>query len=156
MGLKSPRICERRSGSSDLLLISHPDAQFYLGWGYGSALGGLPHDLGMAAQLFHLAAEQGQREAQYELARMYFEGLGMQQDYEEAMRLARLAAEQGHIGGQVLLRRGYLDGLGVDKDENEACRLCSNRQLARDFSRHKTCRQFVSATQLPFPSYSHN
>jgi len=67
----------------------------------------------MAAQLFHLAAEQGHLDAQWELAFMYFDGEWVQQDFEEAMRLARLAADQGHHAGQCLLGRGYLDGLGV-------------------------------------------
>ena len=43
-----------------------------------------------------LAAEQGDPDAQFNLGRMYFEGLGVKQDWVLALMWTSLAAAQGH------------------------------------------------------------
>ncbi len=47
-----------------------------------------------AIRLCHLAAEQGNVEAQYELGRLYERGIGVIRDYHESAKWFRLAAEQ--------------------------------------------------------------
>lgn len=46
-----------------------------------------------AAKWYRLAAEQGQVESQYELGKMYAEGVGVAQDFQEAAKWCRLAFE---------------------------------------------------------------
>jgi len=51
-----------------------------------------------AARLFKLAADQGLREAQYNLGVFYEQGRGgLAKDDREAARLFKLAADQGHL-----------------------------------------------------------
>ncbi len=63
-------------------------------------------------------AEQGDRKAQFMLARMYFEGLGVEQNYEEAFKWFEMAAL--HIEAQFNLAVMYLEGIGVKKNYEEA------------------------------------
>src|SRR6056297_2522123 len=67
-------------------------------------------------------AEQGDAKAQYNLAHMYYEGLGVTQDYAEAARWSRLAAEHGHADAQYDLGFMYHNGFGVTQDYEEAVR----------------------------------
>ena len=64
-------------------------------------------------------AEQGDVNAQYGLALMYFNGEGVPQDFTEAEKWWLLAAEQGHAEAQADLAYMYENGLGV-QDNNEA------------------------------------
>ena len=66
------------------------------------------------------AAEQGDVEAQFNLAGMYAEGLGVAKDEAEATKWYRKAAEQGDIDAQFNLGGRYVDGRGVEKNEVEA------------------------------------
>ncbi len=56
------------------------------------------------------------------MAVVYYNGRGVEQDYNEALRWARLAAEQGNARGQSLLAAAYFQGRGVELDYNEAAR----------------------------------
>ena len=69
-----------------------------------------------------LAAEQGDPDAQALLASVYYNGRGVELDYNEALRLARLAAEQGNVRGQSMLAAAYFQGRGVELDYDEAAR----------------------------------
>lgn len=69
-----------------------------------------------------LRAEQGDSDAQALLAVVYFNGRGVDVDYEEALRWARLAADQGHARGQSILAAAYFNGFGVERDYTEAAR----------------------------------
>ena len=69
-----------------------------------------------------LAAEQGDADAQALLAAVYYNGSGVELDYDEALRWARLAAEQGNASGQSLLAAAYYSGTGVELDYDEAAR----------------------------------
>ncbi len=69
-----------------------------------------------------LAAEQGDADAQALLAIVYYNGRGVEVDYEEAVRWARLAAEQGNGRAQSLLGAAYFNGNGVAQDFAEAAR----------------------------------
>ena len=71
---------------------------------------GVQQDYKEAAKWYRLAAEQGDVDAQYNLALVYDQGKGVQQDYKEAVKWFRLAAEQGDVDAQFSLalrvRRG--------------------------------------------------
>lgn len=69
-----------------------------------------------AVTLIKSAAEQGYREAQTELARMYRDGDGVVADAAEMTRWYERAAEQGDVGAQLLLADTYAYGQGVDRD----------------------------------------
>ena len=67
-------------------------------------------------------AEAGDADAQAHLAEVYYNGRGVEVDYEEALRWGRLAAEQGHDGGQAMLAVSYFQGRAVELDYDEAAR----------------------------------
>lgn len=69
---------------------------------------------------YRISAEKGSAEAQYQLARRYEEGDGLNQDITEAMKLYRKAAEQGHCGAQFRLGYLYHTGELVKKDYAES------------------------------------
>jgi len=76
------------------------------------------HDLSL--EKTKKAAEQGDADAQYELARMYECGQGASQNDQQAVLWYRGAAEQGHINAQYMLGRMYIQGLGVPQDYAQA------------------------------------
>ncbi len=61
-----------------------------------------------------------QRNAQYAIAILYWQGKGVAQNYAQAAKWLKLAIESGHIKAQLKLGFLYLQGNGVDKDETEA------------------------------------
>ncbi len=65
-------------------------------------------------------AEQGDAEAQYQLAEMYAEGEGVTQDYAQAAVWFRKAAEQGHAPAQYSLGAMYGEGKGLTRDYEAA------------------------------------
>ena len=56
---------------------------------------------------YHKAAEQGYASAQTNLALMYEDGLGVQQDYVEAVKWFRKAARQGDASAMENLGASY-------------------------------------------------
>ncbi len=82
---------------------------------YRKAKGG-PHDDAEAVKWYRKAAEQGDGDAQFNLALMYYNGLYVPQDYAEAAKWYRKAAEQGHAKAQYNLDLMYGKGLGVSQD----------------------------------------
>ena len=68
------------------------------------------------------AAERGYAEAQFNLGRMYENGLRVSQDYAEAIRWYRLAAGQGNADAQNRLGIMYINGRGVPQNYAEAAR----------------------------------
>ena len=77
---------------------------------------GVPKDYQKAAQLFRLAAEQGDIEAQINIGDMYYYGDGVPLDYNEAVKWFRLSAEKGNSDAQYRLGFMYADGYGVIED----------------------------------------
>ena len=73
-------------------------------------------DYETAYKLILPLAEQGDADAQFNLALMYEDGLGVPQDYKEAVRLYRLSAEQGFAKAQYNLGVMYANGQGVPQD----------------------------------------
>ena len=82
---------------------------------------GVRQDHGASILWFHLAAAQGEADAQFNLALVYdsrADGLYQEQraapaDDAEALKWYRLSAEQGHTGAQVRLAQLYAQGRGV-------------------------------------------
>ena len=75
-----------------------------------------------ARREYRRLAEQGNADAQFILAGMYYDGIGGPQDYKESIKWYRLAAEQGNPDFQSILARMYFDGRGVQKDYFEAAK----------------------------------
>ena len=64
------------------------------------------------------AAEQGDKDAQYNLAFCYAKGQGVAQDHAEATRWYRKAAEQGDAASQYSLALCYAKGKGIARDDS--------------------------------------
>ena len=52
---------------------------------------------------YRKSASQGNAIAQHNLGNHYYEGVGVEKDYEKAMKWYRRAAENGHAGAQAFL-----------------------------------------------------
>lgn len=68
-------------------------------------------------------AAWGRSEPQYELAKCYFHGVGVNQNYHEAARWFRLAAHQGHAKALTALGMMYAQGEGLSQDYQAAVQL---------------------------------
>lgn len=80
------------------------------GWGaYGEPLGEIQRH-----------AEEGNIEAQYELACMYYLGKEVEQSYTRAIEWWRMAAKLGHAESQFQLGHNYRVGRGVVHDDAKA------------------------------------
>lgn len=82
----------------------------------------LRQDSSTAAPQFRKLASQGDVEAQFIVATLYFYGRGVPQDYAEAMKWFREAAKQGHSDADFAIGTMYASGQGVDKSPEEAVR----------------------------------
>jgi hypothetical protein len=69
---------------------------------------------------YRIAAEQGNRDAQFKLGEAYYDGQGVAQDRQQALRWIRAAAEQGHVEAQYTLGFMYQMGRGVPADPSQA------------------------------------
>ena len=67
-----------------------------------------------------LAAAEGDADKQYELAKLYAEGEGVEQNWVEAVKWYRKAAEQGHDLAQFKVGLSYQNGKGVPQSDTEA------------------------------------
>lgn len=96
------------------------------------------------------AAEHGDRDAQYELARIYYYGRGaIEKEYETAVKWCRAAAKQGNHDAGYLLTKNYLFGqLGEPQDFDKArewCKLAAEygnseaRNLLEVFDENVSC-----------------
>ena len=65
-------------------------------------------------------AEQGDVSAQYELGTMYYNGTGVEQNYDEALAWYTKAAELGNTDAQYNLGEIYHNGSGTEKDDTKA------------------------------------
>lgn len=64
-------------------------------------------------------AESGDAEAQYNLGRCYYGGLGTPKDYKEAVKWISSSAAQGNADAQYELGSFYSEGLSVPKNKNQ-------------------------------------
>jgi len=68
----------------------------------------------------HLYAVQGDGDSQYRVGIMYYDGIGITQDYLQAIKWLHLAAEQGHAEAQYKLGFIYFKGRGgVPRNDSE-------------------------------------
>ena len=72
--------------------------------------------------LYKKAALRGNAEAQYELAKCYKYGFGINHSYVDAVKWFHKAAEQGHIYAQNELGICYVNGQGVEQSMTEAAK----------------------------------
>jgi TPR repeat protein len=71
---------------------------------------------GRAHEMFHYAASYfSDPTAQYNLARLYLDGVGVPKDDRQAARWFNLAAEKGHHASQALLGHMLIGGQGVPR-----------------------------------------
>jgi hypothetical protein len=86
-----------------------------------------------AAELFQYAASYfGDPIAQFNLARLYLEGNGVDRDELQAARWFNLAAEKGHHGAQALLGRMLVNGQGVPRERARGLMWLSMAKQAAD------------------------
>jgi TPR repeat protein/DNA-binding IscR family transcriptional regulator len=76
------------------------NAQLFLANAASMGAFDVPQNDAEAVKWYRLAADQGDADAQFELAGQYDEGVGVPQSEAEAMKWYRLAAEQGHADAQ--------------------------------------------------------
>ena len=73
-----------------------------------------------AFKKFKPLANSGNVDAQYHLAKMYYQGKGTKKDYKEAFKLFKIVADKGYAEAQYKLGKMYQMGLGVPKDIQKA------------------------------------
>lgn len=79
-------------------------------------------DFDKAFPIIKYFAEQGDEDAQYKLANMYWSGNGVMVNIEEGINWCRKAADQGNSEAQLHLGCLYENGIGVAKSLEEACK----------------------------------
>ena len=78
---------------------------------------GLASNPERAAEMFLYAASYfGDPAGQYQLARLYLDGKGIERDERQAARWFNLAAEKGHAPAQALLGRMLVTGQGIPQE----------------------------------------
>jgi len=77
-------------------------------------------DYETAVTYYRKSAEKGNEKAQFNLARCYAKGEGIEKNQVEAVKWMRKAAEQGFAPAQYNLGCCYETGNGVEKDLKEA------------------------------------
>ena len=73
-----------------------------------------------ALKLFNKASKEGNHEAQFRIALMYRDGIGINKDMKEAAYWFRKAASNGHTQAQFELGKCFLSGEGVLQDTRMA------------------------------------
>lgn len=77
-------------------------------------------DFAKAVEIFKPAAEEGNPEAQANIAFMYYCGMHFEKDHEKAAKWYLSAAQQNHLNAQFSLGTLYENGEGVKRDFSEA------------------------------------
>ena len=118
---------------------------------------GTAEDYTQAVQWYKKAAEQGDTQAQLNLALMYKYGTGVSEDYSQAVFWYKKAAEQGNTKAQVNLATMYNAGAGVPENyilaykwSNLAAARGSEqaRDLKNEMRKRMTREQIAEAQQL--------
>ncbi len=82
-------------------------------------------------------AHEGRKSSQFELARMYFDGTAIPQNYAEALKWFLVVAEKGNITAQNYVGYMCLEGLGTEKNYHEAMKwLLRAARRGNDYSQH--------------------
>ena len=104
--------------SQDSTIAQKADEFFELAVRYDQA-----SDYPMAVREYQKAAELGHVEAMYNLAVAYFQGDGVQQNYQKAQAWYQKAADMGHASAKYNLGSMYFYGQGVDANQSHALTL---------------------------------
>ena len=97
--------------------LGHPEAQNMM----GEFCSAYREDPEKAAEWFKKAAEQGNAQAQYNLAYLYFMGIGVEEDEDLSAQWLMKAAQQGYAEAQYVIGDFYYYGNGVfDQDYTKA------------------------------------
>jgi TPR repeat protein len=78
------------------------------------------NDMEEALKLYRESAEQGNAFGQYNLANMFSNGIGINENQTEAAKWYKKSAEQGYAEAQTKLGYMYESGIGLNKDLEEA------------------------------------
>ncbi len=95
-----------------------------------------------ALKILRSFAEEGDAEAQWYVAMMYYGGKGIKQSYEEAFKWFSKSVEQGNARSLNSLGRMYCDGHYVTKDFNKAIeyyRLAAEKGYANAYNNLGVC-----------------
>ncbi|MDE5868918.1 MAG: protein kinase, partial [Muribaculaceae bacterium] len=95
-------------------------AQCYIGLMYRDGCATLQRDASKSLFWIRKAAEQGNDVAIEEMGYKYYEGLGVEQNYEEAMKWLKRAAEKGKASAYSSIGIMYRDSEGVAPDFDKA------------------------------------
>ena len=71
-------------------------------------------------RLCYESAKQGDAIAQNNLGNCYWDGIGVEKNYDEAFKWYKKSAEQGYANAQFMLGNCYQNGIGVKKNDDEA------------------------------------
>lgn len=99
-------------------------------------------------QALQLEAEQGDPEAQSELAGRYATGEGVSVDFKQALLWGRKAAEQGYYGSQFVLGLMYGYDDSVPRDDLQAYAWFS-MLVANGYDTHEAARDEIAARLTP-------
>jgi TPR repeat protein len=123
--------------------VSEAEAQYYLALAYQNGSEGVPYDPVEAERLFRVSIENGNMKACIALARLYYHGVNVKQDYSESARLYRMAAVRGITEAQFELGNLYIMGLGVEKDMDVAITWWNDAALNGNESAHDALLLFL-------------
>jgi len=105
----------------------HPDAYYQLAAVFAKGAKDLRADAQESLRLYQIAAsefdvfaQKGSADAQFKLASMYQQGLGMKVNMELAMKWMEKSALQGHVLAQLNLGRMFAKGIDVPRDTHQA------------------------------------
>ncbi|MET4878286.1 sel1 repeat family protein [Morganella morganii] len=103
------------------------------------------------------SAEAGDRVYQFELAKRYADGIGVERDYQKAIYWLEKSAQQGFTESQFYLGWLYLHGKGVPENRTEALHLLESAAEAGDaYSQYLTAQIYEKevmdeSPEAPFP-----
>jgi len=80
----------------------------------------LAGDHSEALRIWQPLADGGNKFAQFSLGSLYFEGAGVEKNYDESAKWFQMAAEQGYAPAQFNLGNAYKHGQGVEQDDAKA------------------------------------
>ena len=80
----------------------------------------LAGDHAEALRIWQPLADAGNKFAQFSLGSLYFEGAGVEKNYDDSAKWFRLAAEQGYAPAQFNLGNAYKHGQGIGQDDAKA------------------------------------
>lgn len=96
------------------------DAMNDLGAQYYDGHRGFEQSFELAMNYYHMAAQNGSRQAQENLGYCYYYGRNGERDYEKAFHYFALGAFDGHLISLYKIGDMYLNGHYVEKNEKEA------------------------------------